>query len=778
MADEPISTLANKSVPAANSPFIQSAQKTSTNLLREPLMILHLGHLLAAASIVFATLLSATSGDGIGLLENQAQSIFFRVRGPITPPENIVILAIDDESISVPAQSYQLNPRLFAYLEPLKTFPFKRAVYAQVIHKLVLAGAKSVALDVVFAGPSPYGGADDRQFQEILQKYSNKVTLAATYENLQLSQGSISQLTLPQQIFQSTGVAIGSVNFPVDVDGKIHRLAEDFAPQLTAINKSTPKIPSFDAATLGIAKVQYPHPQGSLIYFWGPSGTFQKIPLWYLFDEENWRNYLNQGKFFQNKIVLVGSTATLTHNDHPVAASFNWLNPQQMSEVEIHAHAIASLIKNQTIALATPGAFWRSLFVSMLLIVTSLTVNLVQKHINRLISSIFLAGVWGVISYSCFIYFHLAFPTVIPLITITAIGIFYLIAEQVIREKNRKPELALLSETQSSLAILENTSVQNIESWSVKSKDLTLTDRILCQRYKIVKVLGHGGFSETYIAEDLQIPGQPQCVVKQLIPANTTLAGLELIRRLFNSEAQTLRKLGIHPQIPELLAYFEEDEEFYLVQEFIDGHPLSQEIPLGKTLSEEIVINILRDILETLVFVHENSVIHRDIKPGNIIRRHSDRKLVLIDFGAVKDLSTQQLENCEHSAFTIGMGTKGYAPNEQCFGRPQYNSDIYAVGMIGIKALTGRDPHDLDKSKNGEVKWLDLALVSPAVQRIINKMVLNDCRERYQSASEVLVAINQLARLEYSHTLAQPGGNLVIDDMDDTNIASYSKKSY
>jgi serine/threonine protein kinase len=201
--------------------------------------------------------------------------------------------------------------------------------------------------------------------------------------------------------------------------------------------------------------------------------------------------------------------------------------------------------------------------------------------------------------------------------------------------------------------------------------------------------------------------------------------------------------LGKHPQIPELLAYFEEDEEFYLVQEYIDGHPLSQEIPLGKTLSEEIVINILRDILEILVFVHENSVIHRDIKPGNIIRRHSDRKLVLIDFGAVKDLSTQQLENCEHSAFTIGIGTKGYAPNEQCFGRPQYNSDIYAVGMIGIKSLTGRDPHDLDKSKNGEVKWLDLALVSPPVQKIINKMVLNDCRERYQSASEVLVAINQ-----------------------------------
>ena len=146
--------------------------------------------------------------------------------------------------------------------------------------------------------------------------------------------------------------------------------------------------------------------------------------------------------------------------------------------------------------------------------------------------------------------------------------------------------------------------------------------------------------------------------------------------------------MGTNNQIPQLLAYFEESEEFYLVQEYIIGHDLSQQLPTGKPINETTVIEILRDLLQILAFVHQNGVIHRDIKPSNIIRRDSDGKLVLIDFGAVKEVTTQLLDNQEQNAFTIGIGTKGYAPSEQCFGRPQYSSDIYALGMVGIKALT------------------------------------------------------------------------------------------
>jgi serine/threonine protein kinase len=280
-------------------------------------------------------------------------------------------------------------------------------------------------------------------------------------------------------------------------------------------------------------------------------------------------------------------------------------------------------------------------------------------------------------------------------------------------------------------------------------RELAISGKILGGRYRIVKVLGSGGFSETYIAEDIQRPNNPLCVVKQLRPANNKPKQLEVARRLFKLEAETLEKLGIHPQIPQLLAYFEQDEEFYLIQELIVGHPLSQELIPGKTIIEPAVIQILQNLLQTLAFVHSHGVIHRDIKPSNIIRRHSDGKLVLIDFGAVKEVTTQMLESEGQTGYTIGIGTQGYAPNEQCAGRPQFSSDIYAVGMIGIKALTGLAPHELvDLDANGELRWTHKAKVSSSLANVISKMVLYDYKQRYQTASEALAALQQLVSNE------------------------------
>jgi serine/threonine protein kinase len=167
-------------------------------------------------------------------------------------------------------------------------------------------------------------------------------------------------------------------------------------------------------------------------------------------------------------------------------------------------------------------------------------------------------------------------------------------------------------------------------------------------------------------------------------------------------------------------------------------------IPLGRAIDEIAAIKIVRDLLQTLTFVHKNNVIHRDIKPSNIIRRHSDGKLVLIDFGAVKEVSTKQLDTQEQTPFTIGIGTQGYAPSEQCFGRPHYSSDIYAVGMVGIKALTGIAPRELERDANGEIKWGDAygsklrSQVSISLAKILSKMVLDDFKQRYQSALEAL----------------------------------------
>ncbi|YAG04529.1 hypothetical protein NSTC731_00735 [Nostoc sp. DSM 114167] len=363
-------------------------------------------------------------------------------------------------------------------------------------------------------------------------------------------------------------------------------------------------------------------------------------------------------------------------------------------------------------------------------------------------------------------------------------GISYL-ATSVIRESIRKRQLVdIFQKYKTSPVVQEIISQQDDFQHLIQQRDLALSGKVLARRYKIVKVLGSGGFSETYIAEDTQRPGNPRCVVKQLKPANTKPEGLQLARRLFHSEAQTLEKLGRHAQIPQLLAYFEEDEEFYLVQEQIIGHPLNQELPAGRAIDEIAAIKILRDLLQTLTFVHENHVIHRDIKPSNIIRRHSDGKLVLIDFGAVKEVGIKQLDRQESTPFTIGIGTQGYAPSEQCFGRPQYSSDIYAVGMVGIKALTGVAPRELNRDANGEIKWSDAyggklrTQVSHSLAKILSKMVLNDFKERYQSASE---ALNDLEALKVLDDLVNsqqrdyiPEDDLLMNTLDDLGIPTKS----
>jgi serine/threonine-protein kinase len=269
--------------------------------------------------------------------------------------------------------------------------------------------------------------------------------------------------------------------------------------------------------------------------------------------------------------------------------------------------------------------------------------------------------------------------------------------------------------------------------------------KTLAGHYQIVKALSSGGFGETYIAQDTHRPGNPKCVLKHLKPANSSPQGLPIARRLFNSEAQVLEKLGEHPQIPRLFAYFEENEEFYLVQEFIDGHPLSAELPLGQRWSETQVKTMLEDVLGILEFVHSQGVIHRDIKPDNIMRRNSDNKLVLIDFGAIKEVENQGIPQTAQASGTVAIGTPGYMPTEQGRGKPRSNSDLYALGMIAIQALTGMLPNQLREDYNtGEISWQDQAEVSPALATVLSQMIRYHFKDRYQSATEVLTALRYL----------------------------------
>jgi len=269
---------------------------------------------------------------------------------------------------------------------------------------------------------------------------------------------------------------------------------------------------------------------------------------------------------------------------------------------------------------------------------------------------------------------------------------------------------------------------------------------LLNQRYKIVRVLGSGGFGQTYVAEDTRQKPRPKCVVKQFKPAIHDAKVLEVARRLFFSEVETLRRLGSHDQIPALIDDFEEDQEFYLVQEYIEGRPLSDELTLVKRLSEENVLGLLRDILTVLGFVHGNQVIHRDIKPSNLIRRQQDNTFVLIDFGAVKEIQTQITAIAGHTNLTVGIGTQGYGASEQLAGKPRYNSDLYALGMTAIHALTGTHPSQLPTHPDtGEVIWRDRVQVSPHLAAILDRMVRYHFGSRFQSATEVLQALDSPA---------------------------------
>ncbi len=273
-----------------------------------------------------------------------------------------------------------------------------------------------------------------------------------------------------------------------------------------------------------------------------------------------------------------------------------------------------------------------------------------------------------------------------------------------------------------------------------------MVSQLLDGRYQIIEVIETGEFGQTYLAKDIRRPGEPQCFVKHLRPGTSEPKLINTTRRLFQKEAEVLERLGQHDQIPQLFAYFEENEEFFLVESFVAGHSLSTEIVPGKPLTEEQMIPLLKELLEILVFVHGQGVIHRDIKPANLIRRYSDNKLVLIDFGSVKEIHIAQRQ----APVTVRIGTLEYMPIEQFQYNPQLNSDIYALGMIGIQAMTGLPAYDLPKlrdlknSNRGEIVWRHLAVCSQALADVLDNMVRYDFRERYQSAAEALADLRKI----------------------------------
>ncbi len=277
---------------------------------------------------------------------------------------------------------------------------------------------------------------------------------------------------------------------------------------------------------------------------------------------------------------------------------------------------------------------------------------------------------------------------------------------------------------------------------------------LLDGRYVPVKLLGRGGFGAAFLARDRRIPGMRQCVVKQFQPAgNLSLNQLQQAQLMFEREAEVLSQLGNdHEQIPDLFAFFpvivnglqpeQQDQFFYLVQEYIDGQNLEEELVQQGKFSEQQVLEVLQEILKVLKFVHHRGIIHRDIKPSNIMRRR-DGRLFLLDFGAVKQVTNAALGS---AASSTGIYSMGFAPPEQMAGGQVFPStDLYALAVTILILLTNQEAIQLFDAYSNQWKWRSQVTVSPRLADILDKMLLPAANQRFQSAQDVLDALNSQA---------------------------------
>ncbi|BAY30722.1 protein kinase [Nostoc carneum NIES-2107] len=269
---------------------------------------------------------------------------------------------------------------------------------------------------------------------------------------------------------------------------------------------------------------------------------------------------------------------------------------------------------------------------------------------------------------------------------------------------------------------------------------------VVLRHYRPIRVIGSGGFGKTYLAEDVEKFNE-LCVIKQFAPQIQGTGALQKATELFEQEARRLQQLGEHPQIPTLLAYFEQDQRLYLVQQFIDGENLLDELQQEGTFNEQKIRELLLELLNILTTVHQQKVIHRDIKPQNILRRKSSNtkgNIILIDFGASKQLSETVITQ---QGTTIG--SFGYAPLEQMQDGQVYPaSDLYSLGATCFHLLTGVAPWELWKQQG--YGWItnwrqhSQQSVSPQLAMILDKLLQPNYEERYQSAAAVLQDINDV----------------------------------
>ncbi|MGB7520119.1 MAG: serine/threonine-protein kinase, partial [Spirulinaceae cyanobacterium] len=287
-----------------------------------------------------------------------------------------------------------------------------------------------------------------------------------------------------------------------------------------------------------------------------------------------------------------------------------------------------------------------------------------------------------------------------------------------------------------------------------------MTSTLLNNRYRLLKPLGEGGFGNTFLAEDTHMPSGRRCVIKQLKPVTNDPQYYQLVKDRFGREAATLEKLGQgNNQIPNLYAYFSEADQFYLVQEWIEGETLTKLVEKQGKLGESQVKELLTSLLPVLAYIHSQRIVHRDIKPDNIIIRTLDNQPVLIDFGAVKEAMGTVVNSQGNATNSIVIGTPGFMPSEQAAGRPVYASDLYGLGLVAVYCLTGKMPQELvNDPQTGELLWQEYApQISPQLARVLNKAIMSHPRDRFSDAQEMLAALQ--SNLDNAPTIAVAPGN-------------------
>ncbi len=294
---------------------------------------------------------------------------------------------------------------------------------------------------------------------------------------------------------------------------------------------------------------------------------------------------------------------------------------------------------------------------------------------------------------------------------------------------------------------------------------------LLKLRYRPLRLLGQGGFGRTFVARDMDIPSQPFCVIKQLCQTPNERFNQQALR-LFRQEAIRLEKLGEHPQIPKLLAHFEDQDDHYLIQEYVEGDNLGDEVHHAGPFQERQIWQVLGDLATVLTYIHQQNIIHRDLKPTNIMRRRADGKLILIDFGIAKLLSQTSLNR------TLTMvGSPEYMAPEQTRGHIAPASDLYSLGMTCVYLLTLKAPLSFYSPADDTWFWREGLPpgrgVSDRLAETLDRLLQTPISRRFSSAKALGMAVYTYRDAPRSTAAVSPALSLPPIQSDPDNWGEY-----